>query len=160
MKRFFLFLLLSGLLVSAAAAQSTIFIVRHAEKAASGGTDPSLSDAGHKRAKRLANVLKDAGISKIFVTQFRRTKQTADPLAMRLNLTPISGPAENSPLLIARLRASSGNVLVVGHSNTIPQVIAGLGITTPIQIGENDYDNLFVLLRKPAPTRLIHLHYY
>ena len=158
MKHLLLLLLLWGLFVSAAAAQSTSFIVRHAEKAASGGADPNLSDAGRKRANRLAQVLKDAGISKIFVTQFRRTKQTATPLATRLNLTPMSGPAENSPLLISRLRASSGNVLVVGHSNTIPQVIAGLGISTPIQIAENDYDNLFVLLRHGTP-RLIRLHY-
>jgi len=159
-KRFILFLLLSGLLVAGAAAQSTIFLVRHAEKAASGGSDPNLSDAGQKRAKRLVNVLKDAGISKIFVTEFKRTKQTAAPLATRLSLTPNIVPAQNSPQLIASLRASSGNILVVGHSNTIPQVIAGLGITTPIQIGENDYDNLFVLVRKPPPPRLIHLHYY
>jgi broad specificity phosphatase PhoE len=158
MKRLILLLLFCGLFVSTAAAQSTIFLVRHAEKAVSGGTDPNLSDAGRKRAKRLANVLKDAGISKIFVTQFRRTKQTAAPLATTLNLTPNSGPAENSPLLIARLRASSGNVLVVGHSNTIPEVIAGLGITTPIQIGENDYDNLFLVVRAPRP-HLIRLHY-
>ena len=160
MKRLILLLVLSGLLVSGAAAQSTIFIVRHAEKAASGGTDPNLSVAGQKRAKRLANVLKDAGISKIFVTEFKRTQQTAAPLATALNLTPNIIPAQNSPLLITRLRASPGNVLVVGHSNTIPQVIAGLGITTQIQIGENDYDNLFVLVRKPPPPRLIHLHYY
>jgi broad specificity phosphatase PhoE len=157
MKRLLLLLLLWGLFVSAAAAQSTIFIVRHAEKAAS-GADPNLSDAGRKRATRLAQVLKDAGISKILVTQFRRTKQTAAPLATRLNLTPISSPAENSPLLISRLRASSGNILVVGHSNTIPEVIRGFGIATPLQIGENDFDNLFLLVRDPTP-RLVHLHY-
>lgn len=158
MKRFILLLLLSGVFVSAAAAQSTVFMVRHAEKAAGGGTDPNLSDAGRKRAQRLATVLKDAGITKIFVTQFKRTKQTAAPLATRLHLTPTSGPAENSAQLIATLRASSGNVLVVGHSNTIPAVLAGLGITTAIQIGENDYDNLFVLVRHGTP-RLIRLHY-
>jgi hypothetical protein len=48
--------------------------------------------------------------------------------------------------------------LVVGHSNTIPEVIAGLGITVPIQIGENDYDNLFLVVRAPTP-HLIRLHY-
>ena len=158
MKALIASLLLFGLFVSAAAAQSTIFIVRHAEKTASGGTDPSLSVAGQKRAKRLANVLKDAGISKIFVTEFKRTQQTAAPLATTLSLTPNIIPAQNTPLLITRLRASSGNILVVGHSNTIPQVIAGLGITTPIQIGENDYDNLFVLVRRGAP-HLFRLHY-
>lgn len=158
MKRLILLLLLSGLFVSPVAAQSKVFLVRHTEKAASGGADPNLSDAGRKHAKRLAQVLKDAGISKIFVTQFKRTQQTAAPLATTLNLTPNSGPAENSPLLLSRLRASSGNVLVVGHSNTIPEVIAGLGITTPIQIGENDYDNLFVVVRAARP-HLIRLHY-
>jgi broad specificity phosphatase PhoE len=158
MKRLLLLLLLSGLFVSAAAAQSTVFLVRHAEKAAGGGTDPNLSDAGRKRAARLAQVLKDAGISRIFVTQFKRTKQTAAPLATRLHLTPISVPAENSAQLNTQLRASSGNVLVVGHSNTISAMIAALGITTSIQIGENDYDNLFVLVRHGTP-RLIRLHY-
>jgi len=166
MKRFILFLLLLGLLVSAAAAQSTIFIVRHAEKAASGGNDPNLSDAGHHRAKRLANLLKDARISAIFVTEFKRTRQTAAPLATMLNLDSKIVPANNSPMLIAMLRASSGNLLVVGHSNTIPDVIRGLGIApslappieTPIHIGENDYGNLFVVVREARP-RLIRLHY-
>jgi broad specificity phosphatase PhoE len=159
MKRFILFLLLSGLLVSGAVAQSTIFIVRHAEKA-DGSLDPDLSDLGKKRAKRLANVLKDANISKIFITELKRTRQTANPLAQLLGLTPQVVSSNNTTQLIAQLVASSGNVLVVGHSPTIPQVISGLGITTPIQILEGDYDNLFVLLRKPPPRRLIRLHYY
>jgi broad specificity phosphatase PhoE len=159
MKRFILFLLLSGLLVSGAVAQSTIFLVRHAEKA-DASVDPNLSVAGQKRARRLANVLKDAGISKIFVTELKRTKQTAKPLALLLSLTPQVVSSNNTTQLIAQLAASSGNILVVGHSNTIPQVISGLGITTPIQILEGDYDNLFVLLRKPPPRRLIRLHYF
>jgi len=103
-------------------------------------------------------MLKDARISAIFVTEFKRTRQTAAPLAQRLGLNPQVVPSNNSPLLIARLHAGSGNILVVGHSNTIPEVIRGLGIATPIQIGENDFDNLFLLLRDPTP-RLIRLHY-
>lgn len=158
MKRFLLFLLLSSLLVSVATARPTIFIVRHAEKAATGGNDPDLSSAGRQRAQRLATVLKDARISAIFVTELRRTRQTAAPLAQRLGLNPQVVPSNNSPLLIARLRAGSGNILVVGHSNTIPDVIRGFGVMTPIQIGENDFDNLFLLVRDPT-SRLIRLHY-
>ena len=158
MKRLILLLLFSALLVSAAAARPTIFIVRHAEKATGGGSDPDLSNTGRQRAQRLANVLKDAHISAIFVTELRRTRQTAAPLAQMLGLNPQVVPSNNSPLLVARLHATSGNILVVGHSNTIPEVIRGFGVTTPIQIGENDFDNLFVLVRDPTP-RLIRLHY-
>jgi broad specificity phosphatase PhoE len=157
-KRLFFLLLLFGLFVSAAAARPTIFLVRHAEKAANGGVDPDLSSAGRHRAQRLANVLKDARISAIFVTELRRTRQTAAPLAQMLGLNPQVVPSNNSPLLIARLHASSGNILVVGHSNTIPDVIRGFGVMTPVQIGENDFDNLFLLVRDPT-ARLIRLHY-
>ena len=158
MKRFILVLLLSGLFVTATAAQSTIFFVRHAEKAGSGGDDPDLSEAGRARAESLANTLKDAGLSAIFVTERKRTQQTAAPLARTLHLDPAIVPAKDSAALIAKLRASSGNVLVVGHGNTIPDLIKSLGIATPIQIADNDYDNLFVLVLDEKP-RLLRLHY-
>jgi broad specificity phosphatase PhoE len=158
MKRFALFLLLSLLFVSAAAAQSTIFIVRHAEKAGDGGNDPDLSDLGRARAETLANMLKDAGISAIYVTELKRTQQTGAPLAKTLHLDTTIVPAKETAALVAKLRASPGNFLVVGHGNTIPDLIKGFGIATPINIAENDYDNLFVLLLEERP-RLIHLHY-
>jgi len=158
MQRLFLALLLSVVCVSAAVARPAIFLVRHAEKAPSGGNDPDLSIAGRQRAQRLANVLKDARISAIFVTELRRTRQTAAPLAQRLGLNPQVIPSNNPALLVTRLRASSGNILVVGHSNTIPEIISGLGLPTPLQIGENDFDNLFLLLRDPT-LRLLRLHY-
>lgn len=157
LKRLFLFLLLSGLLACAAAAQSTIFLVRHAEKVDE-SLDPNLSAAGHGRAQRLATVLRDARISAIFVTEFKRTRQTANPLAQMINVIPQSIPKNNSTLLITRLRGSTGNVLVVGHSDTIPEVIRGLNILTPIQIGGAAYDNMFVLWRGPT-NRLVRLHY-
>ena len=158
MKRFIALLLLSGLFVPAAAAQSTIFFVRHAEKAATGGDDPDLSDAGRARADALAATLKDAGISAIFATELKRTQQTAAPLAKMLHLDPTIMPAKDSAALIATLRASPGNALVVGHSNTIPELIKAFGIATPIQIADGDYDNLFVLVLDEKP-RLMRLHY-
>jgi broad specificity phosphatase PhoE len=158
MRHFIALLLLSGLFISPVAAQSTIFIVRHAEKAASGGDNPDLSEAGRARAETLASMLKDAGVSAIYVTEFKRTQQTAAPLAKMLHLDPTIVPSKDTTALIAKLRASSGNALVVGHGNTIPDLIKGFGITTPINIADNDYDNLFVLVLEEKP-RLTRLHF-
>jgi len=147
------------LLVSPAGAQQpTIFFVRHAEKAATGGNDMNLSAAGRARAKSLATVLKDAGISAIYTSEFKRTRQTAEPLAKALKVTPEVIRADDQATLITRLKGSSGSVLVVGHSDTVPELVKTLGITTTIKIGDNDYDNLFVLTLGPEP-RLIRLHY-
>jgi broad specificity phosphatase PhoE len=159
MKRFVALLLFSAVLVSIAAAQSTIFIVRHAEKADSGGSDPDLTEAGRGRALSLANMLKDSGISAIYTTELKRTQQTAAPLALLLHLDPAIIPAKETAVLVDKLRAAAGNILVVGHGNTIPDLIKAFGITTPINIAENDYDNLFVLILEEKP-RLIRLHYH
>ena len=123
-----------------------------------GGADPDLSEAGRARAESLATVLKDAGISIIFATELKRTQQTASPLSKSLHLDPVVIPANDSATLIARLRSTPANALVVGHGNTIPDLIKKLGITEPINIAENDYDNLFVVVLYDRP-RLIRLHY-
>jgi broad specificity phosphatase PhoE len=147
------------LLVSTVDAEPpTIFLVRHAEKAATGGDDMDLSDAGRARAEALAALVKDAGITAIYTTEFKRTQQTAAPIATALHLEPAIVAARDRAGLMAKLLGASGNVLVVGHSNTIPELIKALGITTPINIADNDFDNLFVVLPESKP-RLIRLHY-
>ena len=156
-KRFgFYFLLLSAFL-STATAQSTIFIVRHAEKA-DATKDPDLSEAGRARAEALAKTLRDANITEIYATEFKRTQQTTAPLAKILGVTVTILPAKDNAALRAKLRASTGNSLVVGHGDTIPDLIKALGISDPIKIGENDYDNLFVMVLDQKP-HLIRLHY-
>jgi len=156
-KRFgFYFLLLSAFL-STATAQSTIFVVRHAEKA-DATKDPDLSEAGRARAEALAKTLKDANITAIYATEFKRTQQTAAPLAKALGITVTILPAKDNAALIAKLRASTGNALVVGHGDTIPGLIKALGISDPINIAENDYDNLFAVVLDQKP-HLIRLHY-
>jgi len=155
----FLTLFLSLSLLATSGAQSTIFIVRHAEKATGGGDDPDLSEAGRTRAESLANLLKDAAISAIYTTELKRTQQTAAPLAKILHLEPTIIPAKDRAALLAQLQGSPGNVLVVGHGNIIPDIIKALGIVSPIKIADNDYDNLFVIVRDPTP-RLIRLHFH
>jgi len=151
-------LLACGVLVSTGAAQSTIFIVRHAEKAQNSGDDPDLSEAGRARAESLANLLKDAAISAIYTSDAKRTQQTAAPLAKVLHVEPATIAAKDRAALVTKIRNSSGNVLIVGHSNTIPELIKSLGITTPVTIADNDYDNLFVVVLEEKP-RLIRLHF-
>ena len=157
MRRFIVLLLCSVLLVSTAAAQSTIFLVRHAEKA--GGEDPDLTETGRARAESLATALKDAGITAIYTSEVKRTQQTAAPLSKALHLEPTMIAAKDRDALVAKLQSSSGNALVVGHSNTIPEIIKALGIAAPITIADNDYDNLFVVVLEEKP-RLIRLHYH
>jgi broad specificity phosphatase PhoE len=157
-KRFLFLLLVFAVCLSAAAAQSTIFIVRHAEKAESAGKDPDLSEAGRARAESLAKMLKDAKIAAIYATEFKRTQQTAAPLAKALGISVTNLPAKDIATLAAKLRASNSNALVVGHGDTVPDLIKALGISAPINIAENDYDNLFIAVLDEKP-RLIRLHY-
>jgi broad specificity phosphatase PhoE len=157
MKRFAFCFLLASALLSTATAQSTIFVVRHAEKA-DATKDPDLSEAGRARAEALAKALRDAKIVAIYATEFKRTQQTAAPLAKALGITVTVLPAQDSAALIAKLRALTGNALVVGHGDTIPNLIKALEVSEPINIAENDYDNLFTVVLDEKP-QLIRLHY-
>ena len=157
MKRLLLCLLL---LVSASVgrAESIVVIVRHAEKASGQSDDPSLSEAGRARAETLARILKDSEISAIFTTEFKRTKETAAPTASALKLTPTVVSATEIATLADKLRELHGNALVVGHGNTIPDLIKALGIEVPINIPENDYDHFFIVAVGNQP-HLLRLRY-
>ena len=146
------------LLRPAVEATPVIFIVRHAEKATTGGNDPDLSVAGQKRTEALARILKDAQITAVFVTEFKRTRETAAPTAKAAHLDPTVVPAKDVAGLVAKLRALSGNALVVGHGNTIPDLMKALGITMPIAIPEDDYTEIFLVSLRDPP-QLLRLHY-
>lgn len=155
---------------ASAAAQQTIFVVRHAERADAGpsgaaamiapSTDPPLAGAGHERAARLAVMLRSADIKQIFTTEFVRTKETAAPTARtrKLDITPVSSRDLNA--LVARATGAQGNVLVVGHSNTVPDILKRLGIKDAITIADTEHDNLFIIVRPESgePT-LVRLRY-
>jgi len=162
--RTLVFLLVAGL-ARPALAQQSIFLIRHAERADSVpgqpptmANDPDLSDAGRARAQSLASLMKDAGITAIYTTEYKRTQQTVAPLAKTLGLTPVVIKASETARLVKELAAGKSNVLVVGHSNTVPDVIKGLGVTTPPAIGDDEFDNLFIVTTGPAPA-VVRLHY-
>jgi broad specificity phosphatase PhoE len=154
---------------AAAAADQVIFLVRHAERAdAPAGpppagmmaNDPPLSPTGNERAARLAALLASAEVKHIFTTEYLRTRQTAAPLADKTKVKAVMSAARDPDPLIEQVRKVSGNVLIVGHSNTVPDLLKRLGVKAPVSIAETEYDNLFVVVRRAVgePT-LIRLRY-
>lgn len=125
------------------------YIVRHAEKSDSPPANPNLSDAGRRRALALCDSMRNKNISKIFVSQYARTQQTAQPTAGLLGITTTEYNAqENVSVLADQMRASGNvNLLVVGHSNTVPALVLNLTEENVGSIPENDYDNFFVVKR-------------
>lgn len=103
-------------------------------------------------------MLRDARVDAIYVTQYLRTQQTAQPAADRLHITPQKFAGGNSSLVEAIRQHTSGNILVVGHSNTIPEIISALG-GPEVRIGETEFDHLFILTMGGAQPTLLHLHY-
>jgi broad specificity phosphatase PhoE len=140
---------------------TTVFLVRHAEKEAE-GADPSLTEAGRKRAKALADMLVDAGITAIFSSEFHRTQQTAAPLAERLGIEVTVIPAKDDDALVARVRElkPGARSLIVGHSNTIPGLVSRLVGVKAAEMSDADYDRLYVTtLRGTGPGDLLLLHF-
>ena len=129
---------------SPAGAQEAIYLVRHAERADQ-SADPPLSTDGVGRSHRLRDMLKDAGITKIFTSELRRTIETAAPLASAIHVSP----QQISPdALAAKIAASNARdrILVVGHSNTLPALLHALRVEPPITIADDAYDNLFIVV--------------
>jgi phosphohistidine phosphatase SixA len=141
---------------ASSAGKGVIILVRHAERVQSAMNDDApLTDAGRARAERLATLLAKADVKAIFVTRFRRTQETAKPVAAALGLTPIE--ESDTDQLIAKLRAhGTETVLVVGHSDTVPDVIKAFG-GPPVTIADDAFDDVFVLA--PATGAFTRLKY-
>ncbi len=102
--------------------------------------------------------MKDAGITAIFTSELKRTQETAAPLAKALGITPTVVPAKDTAALVQKLHALADNALVVGHGNTIPDVVKSLGMDAHTYIGEDDYSEVFVISLGQKP-QLLRLHY-
>ncbi len=157
MKALALFVLLF-VSVPIVSAQPIVVIVRHAEKAANGGSDPELSSTGRARADALARILKDSGITAVFTTEFKRTQETAAPTATSIHVTPTVLAAKDTAALVGKLHQLNGNALVVGHCDTIPNILKALGINSSINIPDADYSELFIVILGDEP-QLFRLHY-
>jgi phosphohistidine phosphatase SixA len=138
---------------SAPAATTIVYVVRHAEKI-DNSADAALSPAGIERARLLARVLADVPLAAVYHTKYARSRETGRPTAQArgVPLIEINQRAE----LAAQLRATPAgkSALVVGHSNTVPEILAALGATGDFPVEESEFDNLFVVVLGPV----VHVH--
>jgi len=156
-------------LANLARAQQTILLVRHAEKATDANeASVPLSEAGTARAARLAEMLRSAGVTAVYATDTVRARRTAEPLAKAAGLevriyAPKDADGKLEPrILLDRLQKEEprGIVLVVGHSNTVPEILAALGDPEKVEILANQFDDLFVVTPKAeGPPSVVHLKY-
>jgi hypothetical protein len=130
-------------------------LVRHADVTAGFDSDPPLNAAAKVRARALRDVLADTGISAIFVTFLQRSQATAVPLAKALNITPAVIDEVDGVVTGAEKLPSSTVVLVIGHTNTPPEICVGLGGPALPPIDADEFDRLFVV----AGERAAHLRY-
>jgi broad specificity phosphatase PhoE len=136
-----------------AATTTTIVLIRHAEKQVNAISDAPLAPPGEVRAARLAQMLGDASdfgrVQNIYVTDTRRTQQTAAGVAQRLGLTPVIVTAKTSSAGLARqvLKENrGGRVLIVGHSNTVPEIVAALSREKGVPpMTDEEFDTLYVV---------------
>lgn len=120
----------------------TLYLVRHAEKQADGSRDPALTEAGQHRAQQLAGWLKEKGIVDIWSSDYKRTRDTAKPLAKALGTDLTIYDPGRLAVLAKQLRKNSRNAYIVGHSNTTPE-LARLLCKCPIaDMDESEYDRL------------------
>lgn len=152
------------------ATYTTYIIVRHAEKATEAGADglfdakdPPLSALGQTHAAALATALRDAPLYAVYATPFKRTQSTAQPSASQHGLqVKTYTPDLSVATFVAQLSATAkpGAVLVVAHSNTVPEIVAALCHCQTPSIGDADYGDRFdVRVDKNGEATLTHLHY-
>ena len=124
---------------------ASVFVVRHAEKADPSDPDTPLSEAGEARALALASVLKGKGVKAVYATEFKRTQQTAKPTAQAADVDVVVITNAERTSLIERARAVSmgSALLIVGHSNTVPEIVRELSGEEVDGISENEFDNLY-----------------
>lgn len=152
---------------------TTVFLIRHAERAEEPRQDPPLTEKGTARSEALARLLSKAGVKAIYTSQFARTKLTAEPLAKQLGITPTALSLKLNPSNPRQIAEEStketvdkimshggGSVLVVGHSNSIPDVIKMLGAEAAPTIDEKQFDDLFVVtVYGKGKAKVAHLKY-
>jgi broad specificity phosphatase PhoE len=139
----------------------TIIVVRHAEAdTTQPGNDPTLSADGRTRALELARVLADTPLHTVYTTHYQRNRQTAAPLPRHAGDNPTV--IDEIPATLRALRAEPWGTtsLVIGHSNTIPDLIRGLtGHALPAD-EPIIFDRMWIVaLARDGTTSLLRLHY-
>jgi broad specificity phosphatase PhoE len=141
-----------------------VVVVRHAEKDAGGGQDPDLTETGRDRAEAFDRVVADLDVVALIATPVRRTRETLAPVARRtgLEIREVSPLGDHVAAVVLEIdRCPPGVVLVSGHSNTVPAIVSALSGEEIAALTDEDYDDLFVVVRASGNDRatVAHLHY-
>jgi phosphohistidine phosphatase SixA len=141
-----------------------VFLVRHAERADDGAdiphqADPSLSSEGRERAALLARLLRDAGITQVYSTDYVRTRETASPTASGAGVEISIYDANQLDVFAGRLLSEPGRHLVVGHSNTTWDLVQALGGDPGDPIEALEYDRLYILTFESEGVRTVLLRF-
>lgn len=164
MRRIGLFVVVAGaMMIPVVAEAQMVIVVRHGERVDGGAgagssmtasPDPELSETGKARAQKLAVILGDAGVVAIYTTEYRRTKDTAAPLAAKSGVKAEAVSSREISVLIAKIKAhTTGAVLVVGHSNTVPEIIRALGGSV-VTMADDEYDSVFFVAANGTTTKV------
>ena len=142
----FLFALLLGLAacttLGPSPVQPNIYVMRHLHTPA-GATDPDLTEEGLRHAIALSDWFRKDPPDVIYVSDTKRTRQTVAPLAARLKLIPKIYDPRDTPALLAAVSKEKGTVLIVGHSNTVPDIVQGLGGERPGPLQHPDFGDIW-----------------
>ena len=127
---------------------TTVILVRHAEKKIEPvNPDPDLTPEGVERAQQIAKMFADAGINVIYATQYKRTRQTVQPLADRTGISVTLLNANQTQELVNQILTThrGKTIFIAGHNNTVPAIASALSGEAFPPIPESDYDNLFIV---------------
>lgn len=149
----------TALLLAALAACATVepepaspsyYVMRHLQKGE--GPDPGLTEEGRRNAERLVTLLAGDPPAAIYASATRRAQETAAPIAAKLGLATKTYDPRDTGGLIASVKAESGTVLIVGHSNTVPEIVEKLGGARPAPLAETDYGSVWRVRRSDGAT--------
>ena len=135
-----------------------VIIVRHAEKVDE-SADPELSEKGVARSEKLALMLEKAGVTKLYSSDYKRTRNTLKPIADKLQLKINTLPASDYDLWKKEILKLQGETVVIsGHSNTVDDICRVLAGTKFSDLSTDDYDNLYVIcIMSPEKSQFLNL---
>jgi len=153
----FLFLLCCCFANTAASQQDdnyTLYLVRHSEKQADDSHDPALSEAGRSRSQQLATWFQDNDIKDVWSSDYLRSRDTAAPLLSTLGLELRLYDPRDLPALVNDLLDNRNNAVIVGHSNTTPELARLLCHCDIADMEESEYDRLIVMSISGSKTKV------
>jgi len=148
-------MLLAMLGAMPASAADAVYVIRHLQKES--GADPALTAEGKASAAALAQLLADKGITAIYATETRRAMETAAPLATRLGIAIAPYDPGKPAALAKEVAGLKGAILVVGHSNTVPELVASFGGVKPAAIADDEFGTLYIVHAGSNAVHRVHV---